>query len=137
MMYYAVIDTNVVVSALLKAESTPGDVVAEALHGSIIPLLNDQIIAEYADVLKRPKFHFDHYVIDVFLDELEKRAAFVEAAAFDEYIPDSKDTVFYAVLMGKRNEGEAWLVTGNLRHFPAKAFVVTPREMINIIRGAE
>ena len=56
MNYYAVIDTNVLVSALLKSASIPGIVARESLEGQIIPLLNDEIIAEYRAVLSRPKF---------------------------------------------------------------------------------
>ena len=41
MRYYAVLDTNVLVSALLKTESVPGRVLVEALMGDIIPILND------------------------------------------------------------------------------------------------
>ena len=54
MNYYAVIDTNVLVSALLKSASIPGIVARESLEGQIIPLLNDEIIAEYRTVLSRP-----------------------------------------------------------------------------------
>ena len=56
MRYFAVIDTNVVVSALLNHSSTPGKVLEEALVGRIIPLLHDEILDEYDDVLRRPKF---------------------------------------------------------------------------------
>ncbi len=69
MRYYAVLDTNVLVSALLKTESVPGRVLAEALMGDIIPILNDGIIAEYEDVLKRPKFRFDKRAVQVFMDD--------------------------------------------------------------------
>ncbi len=48
-------------------------------------------------------------------------------------MPDPKDRVFYEVVMEKRKTDEAYLVTGNIRHFPVKPFVVTPREMIDII----
>ena len=54
MKYYAVIDTNVLVSALLKSASIPGIVARESLEGQIIPLLNDEIITEYRAVLSRP-----------------------------------------------------------------------------------
>lgn len=47
MKYYAVLDTNVLVSALLKYGSVPWQVTEEALHGDIIPVLNDEILAEY------------------------------------------------------------------------------------------
>lgn len=47
MRYYAVIDTNVLVSALLRSASVPGAVMQEALEGRMIPLLNDAILEEY------------------------------------------------------------------------------------------
>ena len=72
MKYYAVLDTNVIVSAMLKTSSVPGQVAAEALHGDIIPVLNDEIIAEYEDVLSRPKFRFDKRTVKVFLEERKK-----------------------------------------------------------------
>lgn len=48
----------------------------------------------------------------------------------NENFPDSKDVVFYEVKMSK---DDAYLITGNTKHFPKKAFVVTPREMIAIL----
>lgn len=59
MKYYVVLDTNVLVSAMPKTGSVPGLVAAEALTGDIIPVLNDDFIAEYEVVLNRPKFRFD------------------------------------------------------------------------------
>ena len=58
MKYYAVLDTNVLVSAMLKSGSVPDMIAAEAMYGDIIPVLNDEILAEYEDVLRRPKFRF-------------------------------------------------------------------------------
>ena len=69
MKYYAVIDTNVLVSALLKNGSVPWQVAEEALHGDIIPVVNDEILSEYEDVLNRPKFRFDKRAVKVLLDE--------------------------------------------------------------------
>ena len=48
-------------------------------------------------------------------------------------MPDPEDIVFYAVTMEKRQDQEAYLVTGNIKHFPEKPFVVTPREMLAIL----
>ena len=59
MKYYAVIDTNVLVSAALKANSTPNGILKEIGNGRIIPLYNDEILAEYSEVLFRPKFKFE------------------------------------------------------------------------------
>ena len=48
-------------------------------------------------------------------------------------LPDPKDRVFYEVVMEGRKTEEAYLVTGNIRHFPEKPYVVTPRQMLDII----
>jgi putative PIN family toxin of toxin-antitoxin system len=137
MKYYAVIDTNVLVSALLKRDSVPWHVAEEALHGDIIPVLNNEILAEYEDVLNRPKFKFEKRAITVLMNELIKRGVFAEAGLIEEVIPDPKDVVFYAVLMEKRKEEEAYLITGNLKHFPTRTYIVTPKEMLDIIQESE
>ncbi len=133
MKYYAVVDTNVLISAMLKNSSIPGQVIAEALNGDIIPVLNNEIIAEYEDVLNRPKFRFDKQAVKVLLDELKRRAVYSDYGLIDDEIPDVKDVVFYAVLMEKRKEEDAYLVTGNIKHFPMRTYIVTPREMLDII----
>ena len=134
MTYYAVLDTNVLVSALLKNGSVPWQVAEEALHGDLIPVLNDDILIEYEDVLNRPKFKFEKRAVDVFLNDIKKRAVYAEAVLIEDLVPDPKDVVFYAVLMEKRKEEEAYLVTGNLKHYPVKTYVVTPKEMLDILR---
>ena len=48
-------------------------------------------------------------------------------------LPDPKDRVFYEVVMEERKTEDAYLVTGNIKHFPAEKFVVTPREMLDIV----
>lgn len=136
MQYHAVIDTNVLVSAMLKIASVPGQVTQNALLGDIIPLLNDEIVAEYREVLKRPKFKFDFRLVDVLIDGMIDRGIFVDAGPVDDILPDPKDVVFYEVVMEKRKESEdAYLVTGNVKHFPVKSFVVTPKEMLDIIQS--
>lgn len=63
MKYYAVIDTNVLVSAMLKWDSVPGNVMELAFSGTIIPLLNEHILNEYRKVLSRKKFHLTKDII--------------------------------------------------------------------------
>ncbi len=98
-------------------------------------LLTFEILSEYEDVLRRPKFKFDERAVRVFLDELKRRAVFLDAGPIGEILPDPKDIVFYAVLMEKRKDEEAYLVTGNLKHFPIRTYIVTPKEMLDIISG--
>ena len=68
MKIYAVIDTNVVVSALLRWDSVPGAVLEQALAGSIIPILSNEILAEYEEVLRRKKFPFKEQDIIILID---------------------------------------------------------------------
>lgn len=131
---YAVIDTNVLVSALLKVTSIPGQIAAQALLGELTPLLNDEIVAEYREVLHRPKFRFKPELIDVLIDGIIERGLFLNADPIEDIVPDPKDIVFYAVVMEKRKEDDAYLVTGNIKHFPSKPFVVTPKEMMDILQ---
>ena len=101
MKYYAVIDTNVVVSAMLRWDSVPGRVLEHAFVGDIIPLLNEQVIKEYMEVLRRPKFHFDEGKINIIIDEMIKSGVFVDAEDTDVVLPDQNDTVFYEIVMKK------------------------------------
>ena len=136
MKNYAVIDTNVLASALLRNGSVPSLVLAETLKGDIIPILNDEIMAEYTDVLNRPKFSFNKAAVQVLLNELAKRCVYSDYNDIFEEIPDPKDVVFYAVLMEKRKEDDAYLVTGNIKHFPMRTYIVTPREMLDILEDS-
>ena len=60
-------------------------------------------------------------------------AVFVDHEHIEIELPDPKDRVFYEVTMQKRITDDAYLVTGNMKHFPKKPFIVTPREMLDII----
>ena len=133
MRYYAVIDTNVLVSAFIKENSIPDEVVKLALDGPIIPLLNIDILDEYKEVLLRNKFSFDKKTIETFLIELSKRAIFLDRIKVNELFIDNDDAVFYEIVMSARNSTDAYLITGNTKHFPKEPFVVTPREMLDII----
>ena len=133
MKYYAVIDTNVLVSAILKHNSVPGNIVDLAFDGPITPVLNEEIEAEYREVLSRPKFHLTEDIIADIMETFHKRSLYITAEAIDLELPDSKDLVFYEVVMEERKKEDAYLVTGNIRHFPAEPYIVTPREMLDII----
>ena len=131
MIVFAVLDTNVLVSAFLKSESVPGTVVREALEGEIIPLINEEILEEYENVLKRKKFRIDAYEVNRFLKDFEKRAINLKGYTSEEVFVDETDVVFFEVVMEARDQADAYLVTGNTRHFPVRSYVVTPRQMLD------
>lgn len=133
MKYYVVIDTNVLVSAMLKWDSVPGSVLQLTFDGPVVPVLNAAIVNEYREVLSRPRFGFNDEIVNAVLDTLSSKAIYVDAESTDIDMPDPEDRVFYEVVMEKRKDDDAYLVTGNIRHFPDKPFIVTPKELISII----
>ena len=138
MICYAVIDTNVLVSALISnhADAATVQFVGRLLNGEIIPVYSDEIMREYREVLGRKKFRFEQDMINYILLAIERYGVVIEPSATGVILPDMKDLPFYEVVMEKREEG-TYLVTGNLKHFPAQPFIVSAREMLNILDGKD
>ena len=130
---YAVIDTNIIVSALISSnlDSNPVKVFRAIIQEQIVPVYNDEILAEYRTVLSREKFHLTPTLIDdVLIAIVTDGIDLNRTPATDLVFPDPKDIVFYEVALSK--EG-TYLVTGNIKHFPVRTFVITPAEMIRLL----
>lgn len=138
MICYAVIDTNVLVSALLSTHSDAATVqlVGRLLGGEIIPVYSLEILHEYHQVLSRKKFKFEPEMINYILSAIEKYGLLIEPSPTGITLPDIKDLPFYEVVMEKHKDN-TYLVTGNLKHFPVKPFIVTPRQMLTILDKKE
>ena len=134
--YFAVIDTNVLVSAMLVPDSVPGTVLKYVYTSVIVPLINEEIMNEYVEVLNREKFGFDKNDIDLVISNIKNSALVLERTISDEQFDDQKDVMFYEVALTGINKTNAYLVTGNIKHFPKRPFVVTPREMVDIIENS-
>lgn len=137
MVYYAVIDTNVFISALLskRADTATVRVLEAMLDGKIVPLYHENILAEYEEVLHRSKFHFKEEAIQIIINAIKQYGVEVFPQPTGEILIDMDDLIFYEVAMEKRDE-DAYLVTGNQKHYPIKDFIVTPAEMMEIIEKA-
>lgn len=135
-MVYAVIDTNVLVSAIFAAHPDSATVIVrdKIMDGTIVPLYNAEIFDEYRDVLTRPQFHFPAELVDAILDVILQKGLSLERTKTEEVFTDPKDVVFYEIALSK--EG-AYLVTGNTKHFPATPIVVTPAELLRILDAME
>ena len=136
MRCYAVIDTNVLVSSLLSKNelSATSQVVIRMIKGEIIPVYSSEIFAEYSEVLTRKKFTFPLDQVVSLLNIIEKYGILTEPSPTGVVLPDIKDLPFYEVVMEKRSD-DAYLVTGNQKHFPAEPFIITARQMIDILDG--
>ena len=131
-MIRAVIDTNVLVSVLLSKseESSVIKLIDAVLDGKIIPLYNNEIVAEYTEVLPRPKFKFDREIRELLVERIVFLGEDADRTAYSESLPDEDDRVFYEVALSTE---DAYLVTGNLKHFPKTPIVVTPAQMLDIL----
>ena len=131
-MIYAVIDTNVLVSALItkNPEAATAKVVRLLLDNGFVPLYDADIIAEYEDVLHRSKFPILPEVADALISYIIEHGAEASRVNFDEPMPDEDDRVFYEITLSKE---DSFLVTGNLKHYPTSPRVITPAEFINLV----
>ena len=131
-MIKAVIDTNVIVSAYItkNLEAATSKVWEAVLQCKLTPIYNEEILSEYSDVLHREKFGIPEHLIKWALDIVVTNGVRGERVLSDEFFPDPKDVVFYEVALSKE---DAYLVTGNTKHFPKKPIVVTPAEMLEIL----
>jgi putative PIN family toxin of toxin-antitoxin system len=126
-----VLDTNVLVSALLSPFGPPARVLDLALSGEIRLAYDDRMMAEYREVLARPKFGFAPGDVADLLAFLEADGEPVTARALPCKLPDADDLPFLEVAA----HAEATLVTGNTAHYPISArgavSVLTPAEFLD------
>ena len=134
MVYYAVIDTNVFISALLskRTDAATVRVLDAVFEGKIVPLYHKDILEEYEGVLHRSKFHFNEETIKLVINAVKQYGVEVFPKPTGEILIDMDDLVFYEVAMEKRDD-DAYLITGNQKHYPIRNFVVTPAEMMEMI----
>lgn len=134
MQYHAVIDTNVFVSALLskQADAATVRVLDAMLDGKIVPLYHKDMLTEYEEVLHRRRFHFKEETIQTIINTVKQYGVEVFPQPTGEILVDMDDLIFYEVAMEKRDD-DAYLVTGNQKHYPIRDFIVTPSEMMDII----
>lgn len=134
MKCYVVVDTNVLVSALLsKNEDAATVLVLNRLFEEDIGLLYSNVIEnEYREVLCRSKFGFSKETINILLSAIKQYGILINPKSTGAVLPDMNDLPFYELVLEKRDDN-AYLVTGNIKHFPKVPFIVTPRELLDII----
>jgi putative PIN family toxin of toxin-antitoxin system len=122
-----VLDTNVIFSALFKKISIPNDIWQMVLNGELKLFYSEEILAEYEEVLSRPKFS---------IDEEEKNSVLAYVVNFGKKIypekskigfTDEDDRIFFDVA----KQIGAILITGNKKHFPNDPDVLSPAEFMD------
>lgn len=138
MRIYAVVDTNVLISAMLSknSDSATVQVINRMFLGDVIPLYSNVTMAEYKEVMARKKFNFLPEAVEYILMAIEKFGILVETNQEGIQLPDPKDIPFYEIVLEKK-EDSPYLITGNIKHFTKEPFVVTPAEFLAILNNIE
>ena len=133
-MIYVVIDTNVIVASLLTRnhDSATARVMDAVYSRRIVPLVNDDILAEYSDVLFRPHLKLDSSKCEFIVSLMTDIGLHLDPVQSSVTMADEADRVFYEVALAGP-AGDTKLVTGNLRHYPVEPMVVTPAQFCDIV----
>ena len=127
-----VLDTNVLVSGLLKTNGPPASILNLLVTQEIVLLYDNRIVQEYTEVLRREKFVFKTEWIDELISFIQHEGHYISAAPTQKVFHDDYTCVFYEVA---KSGGADYLVTGNLNHFPKDNRIKSPRD--SIVEGME
>lgn len=135
-MLKLVVDTNIVVSALLKPDSLPDLIINMILDKNFTLCLSEEIFNEYQGVLNRVKFkRLNQAKIRRLLLKIKKDAKWVRPSVSVDIIKkDPQDNKFLECALEAHAD---YFITGNTKHFSFKKFknihIVTPKEFLDII----
>ena len=129
-----VLDTNVLVSALLHPHSSSATILRQILVGALLLLADDRILLEYEEVVTRPKFNFDKNNAIVICDFLRNQCLEIFPSPISIQLPDKSDAPFIETAITGNAE---FIITGNKKHFPAKSCkgikIVNPTEFLQFL----
>lgn len=136
MPFRVVLDTNVLIAALLTPHGAPGQLLDLILAREVGLAVDDRITGEYREVTHRPRFGFALTDVGRVLDAVNALAEHVAAMPLAVTLPDADDVPFLEIAAAARVDA---LVTGNARHFvPLRGHhdvaVLTPREYLDRLR---
>jgi len=125
-----VIDTNILISALITPNGKPAQIIELIDNIDIKVVCNEKILDEYREVLSRPKFDFSIDEQKSIVEDISSFATHHNPTASNIPLPDEKDRIFYDTA---KSSG-AILITGNMKHYPEESFIMTPAGFINLFK---
>jgi uncharacterized protein len=134
-MIRVVLDTNIIVSALLQPLGPPAQIFVLAVGGSIQMCVSGSIYAEYEEVIRRPRFQRAEDIIAGTLHAIREKGFWVRPTEALRVCSDPDDDIFLECAQAGRAD---YLVTGNLKHFPTSwegTRIVTARRLLDLILG--
>ncbi len=131
-----VLDTNIIVSAMLQPLGPSSSIFLMALAEKVQLCLTEPILAEYKEVLHRPRLKRDSNIVRHALAAIRKAGDIVLPVRGIHACSDPDDNMF---LECAEAAGAQYLITGNIRHFPEfwkKTKIVTPREFVIVLAAS-
>jgi uncharacterized protein len=132
-MIRVVLDTNVIVSALLQPLGPSARIFLLAIGGSIQLCVSGNIYAEYEEVIRRPRLRRNENAITSTLNTIREKGFWVRPAETIRACSDPDDDIFLECASAARAD---YLVTGNFKHFPdswTNTRIVTPRQFLDAL----
>ena len=123
-----VLDTNILVSALLSPEGNPAKIYKMFLTGALSLVFSADIFDEYQDVLRRPRLRLPSNEIETVLASIRQHGNEINPAPSVKVMIDEDDRVFYDTA----KSAGAYLITGNKKHYPDESFIFTPTEFLGL-----
>jgi putative PIN family toxin of toxin-antitoxin system len=131
-----VLDTNGIVSGVLKPFSKAAAILLLVADGTIQLAYDLRLVSEYRDVLKRPRFKLAKEDVEVFLAQVEQDGLVVAVKPLKFRLQDPDDEPFLEVALAARAKA---IVTGNKRHFPKREYegvkILSPVEFLELLKG--
>lgn len=134
---FAVLDTNVLVSAVISSSGYPYDILRLIQSGNVIPIYDERMLNEYKEV-----FHYDKLKISeetfqqTFTLILKSGLLIQDVETTKAQLLDQSDIPFFEVKESSE-EFDSVLVTGNLKHYPEQRDIITPKEFILLLDQME
>lgn len=133
-MINVVIDTNVLISAALSPEGNPAKINALISSNSELNVFySADILSEYEKVLSYDRLKIPAETQLSIVRALKDFGKLITPEVSTIPLPDESDRVFYDAA----KVSEAFLITGNTKHYPAEPFVITPADFIKYIEMLE
>ena len=127
-MYKVVIDTNVFISSRLTNTGNPATVMRLIVERDIELYFSRAILNEYKRVLAYERFKFNPIHQLTALDDVKNIGIFIEPSQSDIPMLDESDRKFYDAAKAVN----AYLVTGNLKHYPEEPHIVSPARFVEL-----
>ena len=134
---FAVLDTNVLVSAVISSSGYPYDILRLIQSGNVIPIFDERMLNEYKEVFHYDKLKISEKTFQQTFNLILKSGLLIrDVETTKAQFLDRSDIPFFEVKESSE-EFDSVLVTGNLKHYPEQRDIITPKEFILLLDQME